>query len=205
MKRVLPYAITVVCVAIVMASLFLDLPGAKTAQKELDKWSVLSTSVACAVGLVSLTSVHLRRVQRRSEDWGFSVYLLAITFGYMVFGLFVGPANAAYSWIFNATAAPLGVTFYALLAFYIVSAAYRAFRAKTRDAAILLAAAIIVLFGKAPLGEVILPAFGTWTKWIMDIPNTAAMRAVAFGASLGGVISGIRILLGFDRPYVSGE
>lgn len=201
MKRTLPYVVSVAAAVIIMLSLFFKvMPGAQT---ELDKWSQLSTSVACAIGLVNLTAVHSRNIRKKSKDWDLSILLLVITFGYLVLGLFAGPNNTTYTWIFNATAVPLGATFYALLGFYIVSAAYRAFRAKTRDAAILLAAAIIVLLGKAPLGEVIYPGFGVWTKWIMDIPNTAVMRAVIFGATLGSFITAIRIFLGYERPYAS--
>ena len=78
-----------------------------------------------------------------------------------------------------------------VLSFYIVSAAYRASR-EVRDAAILLISGIIVLLGNAPIGEVIYPGFGTATKWIMDIANTSAMRAVIFGATIGSFITAIR-------------
>lgn len=201
MKRSLPYAVSVVAASAIMLSAFFNVwPNA---QKELDKWFVISSSMVCAIGLVNLTAVHARSIRRKSRDWDLSVLLLVITYGYLLYGLFAGPTDKTYSWIFDATAVPLGSTFYSLLAFYIVSAAYRAFRAKTRDAAILLVSAIIVLLGRAPLGEAMYPGFGVWTKWIMDIPNTSSMRAVVFGATLGSFITAIRIFLGFDRPYSS--
>lgn len=201
MKRTLPYIISLIAACIILLGAFFNIMP--KGQEELDKWSILSGSVACAIGLVNLTAIHSRNIRRRNKDWDLSILLLVITYGYLIFGLFAGPDNETYSWIFNATAVPLGSTFYSLLGFYIVSAAYRAFRAKTREAAILLGAAVIVLLGRAPLGEVIWAGFGTWTKWIMDIPNTAAMRAVMFGATLGSFITAIRIFLGFERPYAS--
>ncbi|HHW19432.1 MAG TPA: hypothetical protein GXX30_11185 [Firmicutes bacterium] len=201
MKRTLPYIISLIAACIIILGAFFNIMP--KGQEELDKWYILSSSAACAIGLVNLTAIHSRNIRRRNKDWDLSILLLVITYGYLIFGLFAGPDNETYSWIFNATAVPLGSTFYSLLGFYIVSAAYRAFRAKTREAAILLGAAVIVLLGRAPLGEVIWAGFGTWTKWIMDIPNTAAMRAVMFGATLGSFITAIRIFLGFDRPYAS--
>ncbi len=202
MKRSLPYSLTVVAAVVIMICVFFGV--APNVQQELDQWYVVSNAMVCAFGLVNLTSVHFRRIQRKEGEWDLSILLLVITYGYLILGLAKGPTDQLYSWIFNATAVPLGATFYALLAFYITSAAYRAFRAKTRDAAILLAAGIIVLLGKAPLGEYLLPVMGQWTSWIMDIPAAAAMRSVVFGATLGGLISAIRILLGFDRPYAAG-
>ncbi len=201
MKRTLPLSFTVVSAIIIMLSLFFGvLPELST---ELDQWSTVSSAMVCAFGLVNLTVVHSRRIKRRTPDWDLSVLLLVLTYGYLVLGLIKGPANETYSWIFNATVVPLGATFYALLAFYIVSAAYRAFRAKTWDASILLISAIIVLIGKAPLGEYLFPFLGKWTSWIMDIPSVAAMRSVLFGATLGALITAIRVFIGFDRPYAS--
>jgi len=201
-KRSLPYAVTAVAAVTILICVFFGV--APKVQQELDQWSTVSSAVVCAFGLVNLTAVHSKRIKRKTEDWDLSILLLILTYGYLILGLVKGPTNEIYSWIFNATVVPLGATFYALLAFYIVSAAYRAFRAKTRDAAILLASAIIVLLGKAPLGEYLFPIMGQWTKWIMDIPSVATMRSVLFGATLGGLISAIRIFLGFDRPYASG-
>lgn len=199
MKTTLPLTMTIASAVLIMVCVFFGVMP--KVGEEVDKWFVLSTAVVCCIGLVNLTTVHQRNVTRRGKDWDLSVIMLLITYGYLALGLVVGPTNKTYSWIFESTQVPLGATFYSLLAFYIVSAAYRAFRAKTRDAAVLLGAAIIVLLGRAPLGEAIFPWFGEATRWLMDIPTTAAMRAVTFGATLGAIITGIRLFFGLERPY----
>ncbi len=202
LKTTLPYLLTVVSAVLIMVCVFFGVQP-KLAE-EIDQWYVLSTAIVCCIGLVNLTSVHTRNMKRKGKDWDLSILMIVLTYGYLILGLFVGPNNRAYSWIFESTQVPLGATFYSLLAFYIVSAAYRAFRAKTRDAAILLVASVIVLLGRAPLGEAIYPGFGVATKWIMDIPNTSAMRAVTFGATLGSIITGVRLFFGLERPYSAG-
>lgn len=199
MKKTLPYALTIGAALIIIVCVFFGLAPAVVEQ--VDKWFILSSAMVCCVGLVNLTSVHSRYIRRRAKDWDLSIVLLVITFGYLALGIVTGPTAPLYSWIFDSTAVPLGATFYSVLAFYIVSAAYRAFRAKTREAAILLVAGVIVLLGNAPIGEVIYPGFGTATKWIMNIANTAAMRSVIFGATIGSFITAIRVILGIDRPY----
>ncbi len=201
MRRTLPYVLTFAAAIFIMICVFFGL--APKAVEELDKWFILSTAVVCCVGLVNLTSVHARNVGRKGKDWDLSIVMLFLTYGYLALGIFTNPTAPLYSAIFLASAEPLGATFYAILAFYIVSAAYRAFRAKTRDAAILLVTGVIVLLGNAPIGEVIHPAFGTITSWIMNIPNTAAQRAVIFGSTVGAFITAIRVFFGIDRPYVS--
>ncbi|MGI6642686.1 MAG: hypothetical protein ACOX3V_01500 [Bacillota bacterium] len=201
MRRTLPYALTLSAAAFIMICVFFGV--APEALETLDKWFILSTAVVCCMGLVNLSSVHARNVRRKGKDWDLSIVLLVITYGYLALGVFTNPTAELYSEIFQATAEPLGATFYSVLAFYIVSAAYRAFRAKTRDAAILLITGVIVLLGNAPIGEVIHPAFGSVTSWIMNIPNTSAQRAVIFGSTIGAFVTAIRVFFGIDRPYVS--
>ncbi|MGE5578959.1 MAG: hypothetical protein ACM3WU_02845 [Bacillota bacterium] len=199
MKRNLPYALTVFSAAVILIGGFFGL--GKEAVEEVDKWFILSTAIVCCIGLVNLTAVHSRNVKRKGKDWDLSLVLLAITYGYLLLGVVTGPTAPTYSWIFNATTVPIGATFYSVLAFYIVSAAYRAFRARSRDAAILLTAGVLVLLGNAPIGEAIFPGFGTATKWIMNIATASAMRAVILGATIGAFITAIRVIFGIDRSY----
>jgi hypothetical protein len=118
---------------------------------------------------------------------------------------------------------------FAMLAFYVATAAFRAFRAKNTEATLLLVTAGIVLLGRTyagvwlfgwldwfPEGMTHFNLFGiTWlpidlyalqfdrlTVWIMDIPNTAGTRAITIGIALGVVATSLRILLGVDRSYL---
>jgi hypothetical protein len=200
-KRTLPAIIATTATVIVVLTTFFGV--APEVGQELDKWYVLSTAVVCCSGLVNLTNVHVRNITKGAKDWDLSVLLIVLTYGLLVLGVVTSPTNDIYAWIFESTVVPLGATFYSILAFYIVSAAYRAFRARSLDATVLLGAAILVLLGRAPLGEALYPGFGNATKWIMDIPNTAAMRAIGFGATLGSLITAVRVFLGFERAYAS--
>lgn len=202
MKTFIPRVFTVAPIIIIAACVFFGV--VPTVGKEIDKWYILSISVACCVGLVNLTQVHVRNIVKRAKDWDLSVLHVVFLYGMLLIGLTKGPTNKTYMWLFDVADAALGSTFYSILAFYIVSAAYRSFRVKNRDATILLVAAVVVLVGRAPLGEYLIPQFGTWTGWIMDVPNAAAMRAATLGVTLGAVITGIRVLLGLERGILSG-
>ena len=98
---------------------------------------------------------------------------------------------------------PFQATVFSLLAFYIASAAYRSFKAKSVESAVLLIASVIVMMGKIPLGEAIwdkIPLFG---EWIMDAPSSAGRRAIIFGGYLGSITMFIRIFFGLERAHLS--
>ncbi len=97
---------------------------------------------------------------------------------------------------------PLSATMFSLLAFYIASAAYRAFKAKTKESTLLLGAAFLVMLGRVPIGEAISHHFTEIADWIMNVPNTAGQRAILIGAALGLVSSALRILLGLEQSYL---
>jgi len=98
--------------------------------------------------------------------------------------------------------APMAGTMFSLLAFFVASAAYRAFKARTKEATLLLVAAFLVMLGRVSIGEAIWPKFGDIAGWIMNVPQTAGQRAIQIGAALGLVSSSLRILLGLEQSYL---
>jgi len=107
--------------------------------------------------------------------------------------------------LYNRVYVPLSATMYGLLAFYIASAAFRAFRVRTPEAALLAVAAIIVMIGRVPIGEKIWDGIPLLTDWIMNVPNLAAKRAILIGAALGGIATGLKILLGIERNFLGSD
>jgi hypothetical protein len=97
---------------------------------------------------------------------------------------------------------PIQATMFSLLAFYITSAAYRAFRARNLLATIVLLSAIVVMLGRVPIGEAISPYIPAFAQWIMMVPNMAAQRAIMIGLGLGGAAIAIKIVLGIERSYM---
>jgi hypothetical protein len=109
-----------------------------------------------------------------------------------------------FNWIFMNMMTSLGATMFALLAFYIASAAFRAFRAKTREATVLLIAALLVMIGRVPLWNFLNTVFEPVSSWIMNNPNMAAQRGIIFGIVLSQVALSLRIIFGIERTYMGG-
>ncbi|MDA0975535.1 MAG: hypothetical protein O2927_06170, partial [Planctomycetota bacterium] len=108
---------------------------------------------------------------------------------------------------------PLTSTMFAMLAFYVASAAFRAFRAKNVEAVLLLGTAFIILLGRTFAGVVLtgwIPADGAFaglrlenlSVYVMQVFNTAGNRAIIIGIALGIASTSLKILLGIDRSYL---
>jgi hypothetical protein len=166
---------------------------------------MVSTSAAFLLGMINLFRVHSISISRRKPDWECSVVLLVCMTAYFLFGLAVSPKNPLYTSIYNAAIDPWGAAMYSLLAFYLLSASYRAFRMKTRDAAILLVAGLVGIIGNAPIGAYISHWLPDAMNWLTLVVNTSVMRAVTIGTSLGAYAAMVRVLLGIERSYLGGR
>ena len=112
-----------------------------------------------------------------------------------------------YEYVFQ----PLLTTTFAMLAFYVASAAFRAFRAKNIEASLLLGTAFIILLGRTFAGVLLtdwIPdqfsalKIDQMTIYIMKIFNTAGNRAIMIGIALGIASTSLKVLLGIDRSYL---
>jgi hypothetical protein len=119
--------------------------------------------------------------------------------------------GSAFWWCYEYVFQPLTATMFALLAFYVASAAFRAFRAKNVEAILLLGTAFIILLGRTFAGVLLtswLPEtvaglrVENLTIYIMSIFNTAGNRAIMIGIALGLASTSLRILLGVDRSHL---
>lgn len=180
---------------------------------ELVGWDRLLAAFALLLGMYSLLRMHFKRIERREKGFGFSIILWAgfmITFAAGVYNegdwLFESRAShGSLSWIYDYIFKPAGATMFSVLAFFIASAAYRTFRARTTTAALLLIAALVVMIGQVPVGDMISPRIPELSTWLMEVPNAAVKRGIFLGVSLGVVATSLRIIFGVERAYLGGE
>ena len=116
-------------------------------------------------------------------------------------------------WLYRYLFTPLTATMFALLAFYVASAAFRAFRAKNFEAILLLGTAFIILLGRTFAGVILtgwIPENSAFaglridnlTVEIMRVVVTTGNRAIILGVALGVASTSLRVLLGIDRSYL---
>jgi len=161
------------------------------------------------LGVVSLLRYHSSKIKRMESGWLYSIVTIAGLVAMSGSSIIWGTENGFYPWAFDNIQAPMQATMFSLLAFYVASASYRAFRVRSFHAGLLLTAGVIVMLGRVPLGELIAVDLGgeryalpQLSSWILDVPNLAAKRGILIGVGLGMVATALKILLGIERSYL---
>lgn len=218
MKRRIPLTITLVMGIIMMIQFFIPHKVSQDFFELTRSWMIAIGGFALIIGLASFFSHHLRKIRYRKEGWFYSPIalgglvvmavcsLIGISRGINWLPVTVGGESVSiftylYRNFFTYMMVPLGATMFSILAFYIASAAYRAFRAKTLISTLLLVAAFaimlsIIFYNVIPLGD-----FG---EWLLSVPNLAAKRGILLGVALGMIATSLKIILGIERGYLGG-
>jgi hypothetical protein len=173
-----------------------------------NQWMTILFGFAIVIGVASLTKYHFKKIRQKPEERIFSYITFSSLIVMAVATLFgmkaeTGIFNALYKNLFDYVYVPLDATIFSLLAFYITSAAFRAFKASSWLSTLLLFAGGIVMLGRVAFGP--LMVFGELTQWIMSVPTVAAMRGIKIGIGLGMMATSIKIILGIERSFLGGE
>ena len=178
-------------------------------------WLIIIGGFTLLLGVVSITRVNWQHVRRRDQDWFYSLITIVAIFVMALpsllspsySSLFGRAEGSIYDWLFLKLQSPMMATMFATLAFYIASAAYRAFRARSAESTLLLITAVLVMLWRVPMGEAFLNLFpGDIPQWlnryVMNGANLAVQRGIIIGAALGAASMSLRIILGIERTYM---
>lgn len=167
----------------------------------LVSWAAIITAFALFLGFANIVSVHWNRIRTQKPGTIYSVVLLLSLFGTLGLGLGGGPLSTNSQFIFDFILQPLEATLFALLALFMISAAFRAFRVRNLESFFFVLFALIVLLGQVPVSIYLWPEFPVIKDWILSVPTLAGARGILLGVALGVIATGLRVLTGADRPY----
>jgi hypothetical protein len=215
MRREIPLLITgIVGVILIIAYFIPHFPFNRMADWSADWFSIIA-AFAIWLGALNLFKLSIDNVIKKRPGWGYAIVIvisfLATAFIGFAEGRDFRDPGTAFDWIYNYVYSPLDSTMFAILAFFVASASYRAFRARNLDATLLLLAAFFVMLGRVPIGDLLvgfLPEhyrLSDLSTWVMNFPNTAGQRAILIGIALGIVSSSLRIILGIERSHLGGD
>jgi len=206
LKIRIPLILTFVTALVMIVVFFTPHRLGDYVQTKLNDWVMVIGGLGLVLGLVSLLQRHLRKIAHRQQDWGYSV-VAVVGFAVMsIVGVGWGiQEGTVFNWIFMNAYLPLDATMFSILAFFVASAAFRTFRARSVEAALLLGAALVVMFGRVPWGQLLFKPSPLVAEWVMSSPALGAKRAILLGVSLGGIAMSLRIILGIERSHLGGE
>ena len=214
MKREFPLLVTAVIGIFIVLSFYVPHHIVSVPADYLQQCAVIVVAFGYVLGGANALTVNLSAIARRQPDWQYKIVLVAMLVFTVAIGLKEGrhwqDDKTISMFLYNEIYSSMQSTMFALLAFFIASAAFRAFRVRTVEAGLLAAAALIVMLGRVPIGDQItgwLPGplrLGAVQDWIKNVPQNAAKRAVLMGAALGVMATGLRVILGIERSYLGG-
>lgn len=223
MRREVPIIITLVVGLVFVLSYFIPHTPFSELEGYYNEWFTIVASFAIWLGALNLMKMSFTKISRKSHEWQLAIvvvvcFLLMIIVGFIdgYNGLQNEPPTSFrdpgthFDWLYTFVYTPLSATMFAILAFYVASASYRAFRARNLQATLLLIAGFLVMLGRVPLGDMLTSWMpqgfqsSDWASWIMNFPHTAGQRAIKIGIALGIVSTSLRIILGIERSHLEG-
>jgi len=199
-----------------------------TGQQEfVAQLSAVIGAYAIGLGVVSLGQYHAKIISRKREGWGNSVVLVIaalIMFTFSILNeyhaktvLFTDPfqhhtqdIHGVFLVLFEGGLAKLDAATFALIAFFIASASYRAFRIRSVESSLLMIAALIVMLASTTIGTALtnwLPTEGPQanfriehiSEWLLTRLNSPAQRGIVFGLEVGALATSLRLWLSLER------
>lgn len=204
------------------------------------RFSNVLTAFLIGLGTFSLIRLHVTRVKRKQENWSFSLVLLASFVLMLAFGIrdyqlrevrpelelfenwatlggFDRAAVYGFDFLFDGMFQQMDATMFSIIAFFILSAAYRAFRIRSVESTILLATALILILSNMGLvAQISKDVVEMVTKgdtnhwfnnfklseiagWIKGTIQSGSLRAINFGIAVGALAMGLRLWLGLEK------
>lgn len=192
----------IVFVGLVMfGDYYLRLPYVPNIAGFLTRAGVVITTIAMILGAVNVIRIHGGYLVRRARgQWPFSLALLSVMLIMFITGL-VPPlaTHPVHIWLFQWIWTRGYLALWCLPAFFIATAAFRAFRVRSWEGTVLLISGFIMMLYSAPFGSVLAPAITPVGDWFLQVPNMGSQRGITLAAAVGAIVFGIRIFLGRER------
>ena len=215
-KKTIPLLIVFVIGVLSLLSYYIPHKTSVDFIETVSKWENIVVAFAFLLGLMSLFFSHYNKIKKRADGWGYSLFvfvgfLAMLVPAILTHGRSMGDNGyTSLGWSYRSIYTSLSGTMFAVLAFYIVSTAYRSFRIKSMQAFVLFVAAFILILGRVPLGQMIWDAVLGWTHvtvaqvidWIMSVPAVAGKRGIMIGIAIGAVVTSFKIIFGIERQYL---
>lgn len=172
-------------------------------QTILDYWQIIFafTLIVGVISYIKNNAVQMSRGNDRSYRLVGLLGFAAMPVFAVIWGI---NADTPFMWMFENVLAPMQSTVFALLAFFVASASFRGFRARSAPAAVLLISALLLLLSRSNIGGALFDALPDVADWVRNYPSMAARRAILIGIGLGSLTTSLRVIVGIERTWLGG-
>jgi len=165
-------------------------------------WAIIIAGMAVLVGIFNLVAVQMEKIRTRQKGGTYGALLvisLILTFG---FGLILGPENQYMRLTMDAVIMPVEASLMAILVVTLIYASIRLLRRRLDVMSIIfLSVALIFLIGMMPTSFGALDSLQQFIVQVAGMFSRGGARGLLIGIALGTLLTGLRVLLGVDRPY----
>lgn len=193
---------------IVLAGYFI--PSMDSVRFILLRAGLVLAAVALLAGIVNLATVHIGKMGKESENSGYSLILLISMLVTLVVGIIdmvqtylAGRPNFQITnWVFTNIQLPIETSLLAVTTISLTYAAAGILRKRMDMFSIsFFFVVLLVLLGSFSIPPATIPFLQVVRDWILRVPALGGARGLLLGIALGTITTGIRILMGTDRPY----
>ena len=193
---------------VVLAGYFI--PSITNIRFILLRTGLVLSAVALIVGIINLLTVHFKKMGSDDENSGYSLILVISLIITLVVGVIdmvqtyiSGQPNFQMTnWVFTNIQLPIETSLLAVTAVSLTYAAANILRKRMDLFSITFFFVILlVLLGSFSIPPATLPFLQIIRDWIVRVPALGGARGLLLGIALGTITTGIRILMGIDRPY----
>jgi hypothetical protein len=198
-KRATIPALVVVVGVLVLADLLLVNDSLSELAGVAIDAAILVAAGAALAGVASLAVRRARDLWRRRGDPIGAALVLAGMAAMLIAGLRPGAAGAtdpAVGWLVAALLIPIGATLFGLLFVTTLAASRRSLASRSREATVLVGAALIVLLMLLPIGGVVGERLSDAAGWALAVPIGAVFRGMLIGVAILAAVFAARTLLG---------
>jgi len=199
--RIVSAAIAISIGLLVLAGYFI--PALGGIQAELLNWAILLAGAAALMGIFNLMAVHSEKIRRGAASSVYSAMLLISLLATFAAALILKPSHPAMQVLVSGVIVPVEATLMAIISASLLAAAIHLLRKRADVMSIVfLVTAVLILAGSLSLPSGQIPVLGdTLRPWMTKVLSLGGARGILIGVALGSLTTGLRVLLGLDRPY----
>lgn len=166
-------------------------------------WAIILAAVAGLVAILNLFRVHWQKLSApRNRDY-YSLFFILGFVPTLALGLLYGSGDARIQPLITAIQLPIEASLVGLLTITFAISAVRlmATRRSWISGLFLASTIIFLLAGSGIFLSDTAPSFLRNTLGALNLLPEAGARGILLGIALGSLLTGLRVLLGIDRPY----